>query len=264
MKSFLSIRLLLPIALTVGSYSFGWAQGRVDLPAPILGPTSMSIQQERLQVAVRNGQQQRALDDLRSASPLTYYDSDWRTGMVKLANGQGMMAQMRYNLVARTLEIHRPGPPARPDTVLLLQQFQEAQFGTALPAVHREFVAHPYQSEQSRHDYNLFEKLTAAPGPVQLLLLHDVVLQSSPTASVTPGGTGKPTVQNIERVSRLYARVPKRPTVQEIGLNKATILKLFGADANRMATYATAHTLSFTDLDHVVQLVDEYNKTAQP
>lgn len=227
--------------------------------------TSMSqMRQETFQIAVRSGQQQRMLEELRAASPLTYYDSDWRLGTIKLANGQELKAEMRYNLMARALEMHRPGPPARPDTVLLLPQFQAAQFSTALPSVYREFVAHPYKSEQSKRDYNLFEKLTTASGPVQLLLLHEVVLQSSATASITPGGTGKPANQSIQRVSRLYAHVPKRPIAQETGLNKSAILKLFGDDANRMAAYATAHNLSFTDLGHVVQLVDEYNKTVQP
>jgi hypothetical protein len=263
MNSKSTFRLGFSVALVLGVCSFGLAQGSVDMPAPIMGPTSMRIQQEAFQVAIRNGQGQRVLEEMRAASPLTYYDSDWRTGILKLANGQEMKAQMRYNLVARALEIHRPGPPARPDTVLLLQQFQAAQFGTTMPGVYREFVAHPYQSEQSRRDYNLFEKISSVPGPVDLLLLHEVIAQTT-TSTFSPGGTGRPAEQNIQRVSRLYARMPKRSTVQEISLNKTGVLYLFGRDANRMAAYASAHNLSFTDLEHVVRLVDEYNKTARP
>jgi hypothetical protein len=262
MKSFIGARFSLSAALIVGTCSFGLAQGNVNVQAPVMGPTSMKVQQEAFQVAVRNAHSQRALEDMRTASPLTYYDSDWRTGIVKLASGKEIKAPMRYNLVARALEIQHPGPPARPDSVILLPQFQAVQLGTAIPSAYREFVAHPYQSEQSRRDYNLFEKISSVPGPVDLLLLHEVVTQTT-ASTFAPGGTGRPAEQNIQRVSRLYARMPKRPSVQEISLSKTGVLYLFGRDANRMADYASAHNLSFTDLAHVVQLVDEYNKTAQ-
>ncbi|WP_133271360.1 hypothetical protein [Hymenobacter radiodurans] len=243
--------------------SASYAQETVNMSPGVNGPSMAQLRQETFQVGVRNAHQQRIVEQLKMASPLTYYDSDWRPGTVKLANGQEIKAPMRYNLVARALEIQRPGPPAKPDSVLLLPQFQAAQFGTALPSLFREFVAHPYQSDQSRHDLNLFEKINSVPGPVDLLLLHEVVAQTTSSA-FAPGGTGRPADQRIERVSRLYARTPKRTTVQEINLNKTGVLYLFGKDANRMASYASAHKLTFVDLAHVVQIVDEYNRTVQP
>jgi hypothetical protein len=262
MKSSFVVCLGLSTGLILLFYSTVQAQETVNMRPGVNGPSMAQLRQETFQIAVRNGHQKLMLEQLRAASPLTYYDSDWRPGIVKLANGQELKAPMRYNLVARALEIQRPGPPAKPDSVLVLPQFQTVQLGTALASVNREFVAHPYQSEESRRDYNLFEKINSVPGPVDLLLLHEVIAQTTSTA-FAPGGTGRPADQRIERVSRLYARTPKRTTVQEINLNKTGVLSLFGKDANRMASYASAHNLSFTDLAHVVQLVDEYNKTTQ-
>ncbi len=156
------------------------------------------MSQEAFQVANRSNLQRNMLEQLRSASPLTYYDSDWRAGTVKLANGQELRADIRYNLVARLLEVRRPGSPTASDSVLTLTQFQTLQLGTALPSVQREFVIHPYRSAQSGRDVNLFEKVTAAPGPLQLLLLHEVVTQTA-TQIVTPGATGRAAEEGIEQ-----------------------------------------------------------------
>ncbi len=57
--------------------------------------------------------------------------------------------------------------------------------------------------------------------------------------------------------------MPKRNGLQEIPLTKSAILHLFGPDANRMAEYAAMQSLSFTNLSHAIQLVDEYNKIRQ-
>jgi hypothetical protein len=247
--------------LTFASSGFGQSQGGLNVEVPAYQQASaMRVQQEVFQVGVRNNQRLLLLEQLRAASPLTYYDSDWRNGTVKLADGREVKATMRYNLLARMLEVRKAGLT---DSVLALNQIQTIQLGTAQPAVYREFAVHPYGSEISRRDYNLFEKISQTAGPLQLLLLHEVILEKS-APLLAPGGTGRPAEEQIQRVSRLYVRTPKRPSVQEISLSKPGVLRLFDKDANRMSQYAAEHGLSFNNLAHVVQLVDEYNKTVKP
>ena len=259
------VRLALSAATVLASASAGVGQGQVVAgpPLPQPGVAAMRLQQEAYQVGIRNAQRQQLLDQLRLTSPLTYYDSDWQSGTAKLADGREVKAPMRYNLVTRALEIRRASTLGLSDSVLVLPQFQAVQLGTATPAMYRDFVKEPYVSATSRRDYNLFERITQNAGPVQLLLLHEVILENTAPA-FAPGGTGRPAEQTVQRVSRLYARLPGRPRIQEVSLSKSAILHLFGNDSVRMRQYATAHHLSFTDLAQVVQLVDEYNKMVRP
>lgn len=257
------IRLALSIATVLAFASAGQGQVVAGPPMPQQGVAAMRLQQEAFQIANRNAQRLRLLEQFRLASPLTYYDSDWRPGTAKLADGREVKAPMRYNLVTQALEIRRASTLGLSDSVLVLPQFLAVQLGTAVPAMYRDFVMETYESATSQRDYNLFERITQTAGPVQLLLLHEVILESTAPA-FAPGVTGRPAEQTVQRVSRLYARLPNRLRVREVSLNKRAILNLFGNDSGRMSEYAVAHQLSFTDLAQVVQLVDEYNKTVRP
>lgn len=259
------IRLALSVATVLAFASAGAGQGQVVAgpPMPQPGVAAMRLQQEAFQVAARNAQRLQLLEQFRLASPLTYYDSDWRPSTAKLADGREVKAPMRYNLVTQALEIQRASTLGLSDSVLVLPQFLAVQLGTAVPAMYRDFIIETYESATSQRDHNLFERITQTAGPVQLLLLHEVILESTAPA-FAPGGTGRPAEQTVQRVSRLYARLPNRSRIREVSLSKRAILHLFGNDSGRMSEYAVAHQLSFTDLAQVVQLVDEYNKTVRP
>ena len=195
--------------------------------------------------------------EAEAAHPIHYFAPDWRPGQLIGVDGVSQpVAGMRYNIVQRWLEVKDATVPGglRVLPVGSIRGFVLAD-SPGQPAYQFGAYLGP------RQDGRLFMQELTPDGPVHLLIRFDVesiapVRNSALAVDLQPG---------LERqFTRLYVFEPTHPEARELPLTQKAVLKIFGAQAPQMASYATQKQLRYSDLPDVAKLVEHYNSTMPP
>ena len=197
----------------------------------------------------------RAAAEAEAAHPEHYLSPDWAPGVVlALAGRPQPVPGLRYNMVRHWLEVHDPAVPGGL-RVLPVGSIWGSDVIGANGQVEAQFGAYPGPGRDGRL---FFQELTA-PGPVRLLLRHEVEL-IAPVRNIALGVNLQPGYEH--HYTQLYALAPGRAGAHPLPLTEKAVLKLFGPQADPMAAYAAQHQLRYSALPDLVQLVEEHNRTA--
>lgn len=185
-----------------------------------------------------------------------YYNQGWNAGTVQQLDGQtGPVSGLRYNLKLQWLEVQ---DAAAPDGIRVypsgsLKSFTLVPGAGQAPHVFREYK---FSSTRSGSGRGFMEELNRT-GEVRLLVRHS--FEERP-AEINAALNTEVRPAQLLHVSALFVVQPTKPEVAtELMLDRRSVMRLFRSRAGELDDYANSQALDYTNLKHVLELVERYN-----
>jgi len=193
---------------------------------------------------------------IASTPSMAYYNQGWNAGTVQQLDGQsGPVTGLRYNLKLQWLEVQ---DASAPDGIRVypsgsLKTFMLVPGAGQVPHLFREYK---FNSTRTGSGRGFMEELNRT-GAIRLLVRH--TFEERPAEINAALNTEVRPAQQLH-VSSLFVVQPAKPEIAtELTLDRRSVMRLFKSRAGELDDFAKSQKLDYTNLKHVLELVERYN-----